>query len=219
MFAAFVLAFMAMLTAGTLASRATPQSGVDVDGLVTRFLATAAQYEETFQNLTAEETKNIEMFKASGEVDKRREIVSDLVVYRSSHQGTNATAEYRDVRLVDGKAIDRRGERALKLLTKASKSDSLDKELEAINRETSKYEFHRQIGGYTIEQGGELGSGVRPFVEWVGRDQVAEHEVVVLDYQADGADSQLCGVPKEFDRCPIKRPALARQAGRLWRCV
>ena len=36
-----------------------------------------------FRNLTAEETKVIEVFRATGEVEKRQEVVSDLLVYQS----------------------------------------------------------------------------------------------------------------------------------------
>jgi hypothetical protein len=190
------------------------QNGTDVDLLVTRFHAAADEYEKTFQNLVAEETKVIEVYRASGEVEKRREIVSDLLVYRTSREGKVATTEYRDVRSVDGKAVGERGERVLKLLANASKRDSLEKELEAINRETQRYEFRRYLRNHTIHQGGLTKVQREAFhVELVGREQIAGHDVVVLAYRQTalipGFVSSVA-LPKEFG----KPPQLSR--GRLW---
>ena len=159
---------------------------VDVEQLLTRFVATTEEYDKTFRNLVAEETKVLETFEASGHVDKRRQIVSDLLVYRSSRGATDATTEFRDVRSVDGKAVNRRGERAFKLLTDASKKDSLQKELETIKRETRKYEFNFHLQGFTISQ--PAGRWLKPpheayQVEVVGREEIAGHEVVVLNYR------------------------------------
>ena len=43
--------------------------------------------------------------------------MSDLIVYRSARDSNDVAIEYRDVRSVDGKAVERRGERALQVLT------------------------------------------------------------------------------------------------------
>ena len=40
-----------------------------------RSRAASEEYMKAFRNLTAEETKIIEVFRASGEIEKRREIV------------------------------------------------------------------------------------------------------------------------------------------------
>lgn len=187
------------------------QNTVDVERLVTRYLATTDEYEKTFQNLVAEETKNIEVFDDSGGVDKRRQIVSDLLVYRSPGDG-RATTEYRDVKVVDGKAIENRGERALKLVTRASSAKSIDKELEAINRETSRYEFRRHLRGYAIQQGGILKRHRQAFqVTMVGRERMDGRDVVVLDYQQTArVGGFLLRLPKEFGNPP------RRHRGRLW---
>src|SRR4051812_25751096 len=108
----------------------------ELDRRLEQFIATAEQYAAIIRNLTAEETKVIEVYRASGDIDKRREIVSDLVIYSASRDGKSATTEYRDVRIVDGKAVEHRGERALKLLVDASRADSIENELKAIDRET-----------------------------------------------------------------------------------
>jgi hypothetical protein len=188
------------------------QNRIDVDQIVTRFLANAEDYEKTFRNLAAEETKTIEVFRASGEIDKRRQIVSDLLVYRSPRAGRDETTEYRDVRSVDGKAVQKRGERALQLLTNASKAGSLEKELQAINRETYRYEFHRHLRGFTIHQGGMFKRWREDFrFEWVGREWAAGHDVVVVDYRQTGPNPRsTLRVPKEFGD-----PSLLHR-GRLW---
>lgn len=205
---------------------AVVQDGIDVDQLVTRFLAAAEEYEKTFRNLSAEETKIIEVYQASGKVEKRRHIVSDLMVYHSSRDGSDATVEYRDVGSVDGKAVERRGERALKLLMNASNADSLKEELEAIDRETSRYEFNRHLKGFTIHQGTGLKRSRGAFrVQWVGREQVAGHDVVVLDYEQTAPISGAFSLrlPKEFGKpsALISRGRiwLDAQTGQLWRDV
>ena len=111
-------------------------AAADLELTVTRFFETAAQYERTFRNLTVEETRVIEEFDESGRVRKRREIVADLVVYRPARNGDASGAEYRDVRLVDGKAVAQRGKRALDLITRAMTRASLAEELRLINRES-----------------------------------------------------------------------------------
>ncbi|HLG55102.1 MAG TPA: hypothetical protein VI485_07200 [Vicinamibacterales bacterium] len=201
------------------------QNGIDADRLVTRYFANADEYHKTFRNLVAEETKIIEVYRASGEVEKRRHIVSDLLVYNSARDGARTT-EYRDVRSVDGKAVEKRGERALKLLTNASRADSLEKELRAINRETFRYEFDRHLQGWTVNQNGVSRQWRELFqVEWSGREQVAGHDVVVLNYRQTapipGAGRSL-PVPKEFGRPAILsrgRLWLDAQTGQLWRSV
>ena len=115
---------------------------------------------------------------------------------------------------VDGKAVEERGERVLKLLSNAARKESLEKELEAINRETQRYEFRRYLRGFTIHQGGMTMAHREAFyVEFAGREQIAGHDVVVLAYRqtalVPGSVSSLA-LPKEFG----KPPQLSR--GRLW---
>jgi hypothetical protein len=195
-----------------LDARPQPATPADLDRLVTRLLDNIEEYEKTFRNLAAEETKIIEVYRASGDVEKRRQIVSDLLVYRSSRAGSDATIEYRDVRSVDGKAVQKRGERALQLLTNASRAETLEKELQAINRETYRYEFHRHMRGFTIHQGGVSKRGREDFqFAWVGREQIAGHDVVVLDYRQTGPNPRsTLPLPKEFGN-----PSLLHR-GRLW---
>ena len=130
---AFAIGAFALVTA---AQGPVAPAAADLELTLTRFFETAAQYAQTFRNLTVEETRVIEEFDESGRVRKRREIVADLVVYRPARNGDAGSAEYRDVRLVDGKAVAQRGKRALDLITRAMTRASLEEELRLINRES-----------------------------------------------------------------------------------
>jgi hypothetical protein len=67
-----------------------------------------AEVHEGVQESHGRGNEIIEVFRAPGELEKRREIVSDLLVHhaQSSRDGKAVATEYRDVRLVNGKAED-----------------------------------------------------------------------------------------------------------------
>jgi len=184
-FIAVVLAGTLSLATGAASQRVTaaapPQA--EIDGLLTRFVTTAEEYKKLFLNLTAEETRLMETFDQSARLDKRREIVSDLVVYQPPHDPDGKTTEYRDVRSVDGKPITRRSRRALELLTRASNSNSVKKELEMIDRESTRYDLNFRLFGSTDLTSATLRERQKFRIEWVGWDQVNGRDVAVLDYQ------------------------------------
>src|SRR5262249_55112056 len=93
------------------------------------------------------------------------------------------TTEYRDVRSVDGKPITKRAGRALELLTRASQSNSIKKELEIIDRESARYDLNYRLFGATNQYGLMLQKRQKFRIDWAGRDQVGGYDVVVLDYQ------------------------------------
>jgi hypothetical protein len=156
---------------------------VDFDALVTRVANAEKEYEKVFRNLVAEETKDEQLFDQSGAIKKQRKIVSDLLVYQSSHDITETT-EYLDVREVDGKAVGKRSKRVLDLLSKASKASSMQSELQAINRESSRYDLAYTLRGLTIGQPGMWFEKREAFhLEWAGGEQIDGHDVVVIDYR------------------------------------
>ena len=155
----------------------------DLDGLVARVASAAKQYEMAFHDLVADETRLLENFDQSGRVTKRREISGDLLVYTS--RDSTDTAEYRDVRAIDGKAIEKRSKRALDLLTRALRSASTKKELDLINKEGQRSDIGYSFHGLTIGQPGSWFAKPEEFrIESAGRAQVGGHEVILLDYQA-----------------------------------
>ncbi len=192
-------------------ARQVPASDSDsLDRLLARYYATADEYRAAFKNLVAEETRTIERYRVDGSLDKRRQIISDLVVYRPSRGGE--ASEYRDLREVDGKVVKERTERALKLLTRASTADSLERELKIINDETSKHEFNSHIRGETINVPAPFRERRDAFhVELGGRESLDGRDVVIVRYR------QIAPIPGErqarFGGFP-EQPRM--QQGRLW---
>lgn len=166
----------------SIPSTSTP-SPAELERIVTRVLASSATYLETFRNLAAEETKDIQQFDKSGRVSKQRRIVGDLLVYQATRSAAEPV-EYRDVREVDGKPVRERSERALTILQRAMRAESLARELQVIGRESQRYDLNYHVSGLTINQG-SLGPTFRSefLVDWVGREQMDGHDVVVLDYR------------------------------------
>lgn len=151
--------------------------------MVARYVRTADDYEKILLNLTVEETRLVEVFDESGRLDKRREIVSNLVIYQPQRGSAAEKTEYRDVHSVDGKPIKKRSNRALELLARASQSNSIQKELEMIDRESGRYDLNFHFVGSTDQGGAAFRAREKFRVNWVGRDQVNGHDVVVLNYQ------------------------------------
>lgn len=180
--AVFAIAALAIVDAGQ--GPATPTA--DLELTVNRVFETAARYHQTFRNLTVEETRINEEFDDSGRVRKRRETVADLLVYRPVRNDAGDTVtEYRDVRLVDGKAVEQRGKRALDLITRATTSASLEEELRLINKAGTRYDFSRSVGGFTIHQLPRPESTLRDDFRftWVGPTQLNGRHVVELEYR------------------------------------
>jgi hypothetical protein len=182
-----ILGFISILLGvGTFASTATTMwqapTPAEMDQWITRHNATRAEYSKVFLNLVAEETKVLEIFDSSGRLDKRREIISDLLVYQSSGE---QTAELRDVRSVDGKAVNNRDKRILDLIRNAGKTDSVEKELARIDREGHRYDLDFTVSNTTVSPGCFVLRDHFRF-EWVGRDRIGSNDVVIIDYREEG---------------------------------
>jgi hypothetical protein len=183
-----------------------------------RFLSDAAartdEYFALFQDLTAEETKTIEIFRGANEVSRSRRIVSDLVVYQA--QLDNASiAEYRDVREVDGAPIPGREDRVGKLIAQREAASSIRDELQRITRESTRYDLDRTISGLTISEGLPLQAWARALFAFkvVGTEQIEGRTAVVVDYQQSAPNSRFgfkFSLPSELGSAqPLYR-------GRLW---
>ena len=126
------------------------------------------------------------MIDSSDRVKKRREIVSDLLVWQSSRTSEGQTAEYRDVRSVDGKPVNNRDKRILDIIRQAGKTDSVEKEIALINRESLRYDDGCSSNNTTVHPG-SIGISDHFRVEWAGRDQIGGSEVVMIDYREVGS--------------------------------
>ena len=91
-------------------------------------------YSQTFKNLFPEESKTIETFDKNNVSEKKRLILSELIIYEPTAEPKNSSLEeFHNVREVDGKPMKNRDRRALKLFEKLSDTDSFEKELDKID--------------------------------------------------------------------------------------
>jgi hypothetical protein len=177
------------------------------------FLRTT-EYTASFKDLTAEEKQSVELYDANGKLIRKREIVSDFVVYQSRFD-KGVTAEYRNVREVDKVPVPGREERVLKLFKKLASSSSVNQELELISDEASRYDLNYSIQGYTLKQGLPLQKEVRDAFafELVGSEQVDGHDALVIRYTQRRPSPQL--------KVDLKFPGLPKVSesfyqGKLW---
>jgi hypothetical protein len=195
-----------------------------VAALLARHLAAVEEYHRECANLIADETHVIELYKDNGKREQVRTIQSDLIVYASPRGGAT---EYRDVRAVDGRAIDHRGDRAIELLSRAAGAESLGDELETINETSWRYGFKRRVRGFTMNEGSpdDLRRGFH--LEIAGRDRIAGRDVIQLAYRQTDFTIPTKNripppLPKEFGRAPLisqGRLWLDAETSQLWRSV
>ena len=173
----------------------------------------AEEYTLAFTSLAAEEVKIFQLYEKSGRPAQRRHIVSDFVIYQSQQDPTRRT-EYRSVLKVDGARVGGPEFRVERVFAGAAKADSVAKELERIDRESTRYDFGYQLTGYTVHKGLALLPGVRQSFrfEATGREQVNGRDAFVVAFEQTGHRSDLFHVnlPKEL------YPSDARLRGRLW---
>jgi len=166
----------------------TTASREDLERLITRHVRNAQAYDAAFRNLTAEETKISEEFERDGRLKQRRVTVSDLVVYQSPRDRVDTT-EYRDIRSVDGKPIEKRGQRTLDLFGRVSQAASLERELQLVDRESQRYELHHRVVGSTVHQVISTPQArIGTTFHWTGRERLGGHDVVVIDYEQSRSD-------------------------------
>jgi hypothetical protein len=182
--------------------------------LIGRAAARIAEYKERFKDLIAEETQRIEEYGDKG-LKRRREVVSDLIVYQSQLD-SSAVSEYRNVRLVDGKEVAGRDRRVEQLFGRVAKADSIKKELERIARESKRYDLNYSAYNHTLDQGISLKEELRPHFRYTvtGGEQIDGHDVIVVRYeqvsQTPELNFKLSSLPNRLKDAEV----LLR--GRLW---
>ncbi len=173
-----------------------------------------SEYKARFINLTADEDQKVEEYDGEGKLKRQRRIVSDLIIYQSQLD-TSLTAEYRNVREVDGGAVTKREERLVSLFKRLGKADSVKKELDRISRESQRYNHKYSTSGLTLNQGELLHESVRAAFQFavVGREQVNGREVIVLQYQQV---AQSPGVTIKLSLPSALKGGEPLYRGRLW---
>jgi hypothetical protein len=171
------------------------------------------EYRERFKDLTAEETQRVEEYGPEG-LKRRREIVSDIIIYQSRIDGSSA-AEYRNVRLVDGKEVAGRDRRVEQLFGRLAKADSRRKELERIHRESRRYDLNYSAYGLTLNQADVLDESLRPSFRFtvVGGERIDGHDVIVVRYEQVSQNPSLTTKVSLPGRLKGAEPLFR---GRLW---
>lgn len=187
----------------------------ELKDLIRRAALGMNEYKSRFKDLTAEEDQRIEEYDAQGKLEKQRRIASDLVIYQSQLDPTQMV-EYRDVKSVDGVAIKKREARLMSLLKKSAKADSVKKELDRVNRESSRYDLGLSFYGMTLHQGLPLHEKALDAFKFTlaGREQVDGHDAIVVEYQ------QISQTPYfTFNTSSLPAPLKGSEAlhrGRIW---
>ncbi len=186
-----------------------------------RHIAEAAKYEQVFKNLTAEETKLMEVFDDKGNLRQKRTVVAELLVYQSA-QEENRIAEFRNVRSVDGKPVDGFEERMVDLFDYLSKVKTVRGEMSKLHDEWLKYDIGRRFWGYTITEGRlfkALGPSMRalPF----GRQTIGERETVVIVFEQVAGSRATWGpdpddVVQDISGLRNRVGVKTRYRGKLW---
>ncbi len=187
----------------------------EVEELIRRARLSVSEYRAKFKDLTADEEQKVEEYDGEGKLKRQRRIVSELVIYQSQ-LNASLTAEYRNVRSVDGKAVAKREERLVNLFKRLAKADSVKKELDRVSRENQRYAHRYSMNGLTLNQGELLHESLRASFQFTdaSRERVNGREVIVLQYQQVKQDP---GLSLEFHSLPSAlKGAEPLYRGRLW---
>jgi hypothetical protein len=169
------------------AAPATPQAPTAVVSLET-ILAEAekqvANYQETFKDLLAVETKTFEKYDKNGELKDETVIESNFFVYQSSKDEKTST-ELRNVIKADRKLVPDSQARADRFLEELQKTKTVEKELEEIQDEGLRYDKTLKISGFTLFEAIALASNLRPFFDFklLGSENYQGREVYLVSYQ------------------------------------
>jgi len=137
----------------------------NVDDIVNHAGQQTTAYIETFRNLLSQENKTFEIYGKNGEVKKRRTVASTFIVYPLT-KDEKRIAEFRNVLAVDGKKLSDADSRAQDFFQKVVRAESSQKELEQIDKESSRYDEDFAITGMTLFQSPVLAPEMRPFFQF-----------------------------------------------------
>lgn len=198
-------------------NQTAPSTPAPLAEMLARAAARTLEYKVAFRNLTAEETQTIEVLDASGQTERRRQIVSDLIVYESQLDAASAT-EYRNVRVVDGRAVARRDERALSLFERLNRARSVRDELRRIERESSRYDIDFRVQNVTTNLSFAHLENLRPSFrfEIAGSEQIEGRDFIIVSYQQIAPNPNI-RVSRLAESLPSTfRPLNPLYRGRLW---
>ncbi len=196
---------------------------VELERLLDKAGLLTDRYQSLFKDLTAEETRSVEIFDKQERLSQTRRTVSDLIVYESHHD-PKRVLEYRNIREVDGRPIKKQSERVEKLFERLARSDSTSQEVDRITRESARYDFGYEVTGYTILHGMALWKQLRRFFKYglQGYERVGDRDVAVVAFDQTEFLKDLFGL-LHYGKLDVTGPLmrgqyrLDKETALLWR--
>lgn len=191
----------------------------EVETIINRADDQTEKYIGEFKDLLADETKTFELFDKNGNQKKRTVVQSRFLIFQSLRD-EKVSSEYRDVVRVDDKVVKEADKRSSDLFAQLKNAESVRKELERIERESSRYDKNLQINGLTLFQTPVLGEDYRPYFEYrladPARSSFDGADVYVIEYrqtklspyvlineEGDGDQMVFMGLPKSLDKANV----------------
>jgi hypothetical protein len=182
--------------------------------LLERAVENARRYTDALRNLTAEETRETEIYARNGAVQKRRKTRASLVVHQA---GTSTLAEFRRVSEVDGKPLRTNGNRLESLLRDLSNAESTARELELIQNESSRYDLEdMRMRGMSLNQAWPLENPAfrrTSVFRTEGTDRIAGRQTVIVRYENSA------WIPEDWraqNLADLVKPSRVFSRGRIW---
>jgi len=173
-----------VLSGAKFAFGQTVATPVDLETILKKSAEQTVVYEEEFKNLLAKETKMVANYGENGEVKKQSVIEANFVVYQSLRD-KNVISEFRNIVKVDGKLVADGDKTPDEFFSQLPKKGSVEKELEKVQKESSRYDKNLEIQGLTLLQAPVLSDNLRPYFDFqlIGTEIIQGNEVFVVGYR------------------------------------
>lgn len=141
-------------------------------------LAALREYQITFRNLTATETRGFEIFDSAGHLKMRRQVISIFIVFPLA-QNPNSAEEFRHIIAVDNKPVADAEKRAESFFEKIARSQNDAHLRQQIQKESLRFDPVEVIG-YTTSPGICLFENLRNFFRYdeVGDEILDGHRTI-----------------------------------------
>lgn len=199
----FAVVYSLILVIGVLA-QTTPPS---LEEVLSEAEKQTANYQETFRNLLAVETKTFVDYDNNQQEKKRNTVESDFLVYQSS-KNNKISFELRNVKNVDGKPIPNSNTNSDTFFAELSKTSTLRSELDKLQKSGSKYDKTLDVSGMTLYEGIILSNNLRPFFDFKleGMEQNNGQEVYLVSYRQNKISPFIAINGKDVD---LNNPSLS----------
>ncbi|MDQ3179311.1 MAG: hypothetical protein M3Q33_02205 [Acidobacteriota bacterium] len=179
-----LFSIIGVITGASFAFGQTEPASVSLETILKNASAQNVVYEEEFKNLLAKETKTVEKYGKNGEVKKQNVIEANFVVYQSLRD-KNIISEFRNIVKVDGKSVADSDKTPDEFFSQLPKTGSVEKELERVQKESSRYDKNLEIQGLTLLQAPVLSDNLRPYFDFqlIGTETIQGNEVLVVGYR------------------------------------